>query len=128
MIQISNSGNFEKTKRFLEGASFISRLARMARIEALAKEGVESLKNATPTRTGKTAASWGYEIEEQNGKIVVTWTNSNVNKGVNIAIIIQYGHGTRTGGYVEGLDYINPALRSVFTKMTDNMWKAVVSL
>lgn len=94
----------------------------------MAAAGVAALESATPRRTGLTASSWSYEIEESNGQLVVSWNNSNVNNGVNIAVILQYGHGTKNGGYVVGTDYINPALRSIFDEMTDSMWKAVVSL
>ena len=97
------------------------------KIESIAKQGVSELSRATPVDTGKTAASWGYEIEKTNNKTIVYFTNSNENNGVNIAIILQYGHGTKNGGYVQGRDYINPAIKPIFDKMEESMWKVVVS-
>lgn len=128
VIAFNNTGSFEKTKKFLESAGSLKNLRNLIKIDAIAKEGVKALSSNTPKRTGKTASSWGYAIEETNGKIIVSWTNSNVVNYVNIAIILQYGHGTRNGGYVEGTDYINPALKPIFDAMANDMWKAVVSL
>lgn len=128
MIRIIDEGNFDKTKKFLMVLSEVKGLAARAKIESLARAGVEALANATPVDTGKTASSWEYEIVEEDGKLTVYWNNTNVIRGINIAIILQYGHATRNGGYVEGRDYINPALRSVFDKMASSMWEAVVSL
>lgn len=128
ILSISDSGKFEKTKKFLETAKNINNIRRRFAIESIAESGVNALSKATPVDTGKTASSWSYEITEKNGKITVSWNNSNVNKGVNIAVILQYGHGTKNGGYVRGIDYINPALKPIFNKMADDMWRAVVSL
>lgn len=125
MIGFRSIGNFEKTKNFLYKAGDA---VRRMQIKSLAEKGVSLLAQNTPVDTGKTAASWDYEIEDQNGKLTVYWTNSNVVNGVNIAIILQYGHGTRNGGYVQGRDYINPSLQPIFDKLADDMWKAVVSL
>ena len=91
------------------------------------EDGVKALAEATPRDSGKTADSWGYEIEENDRGLTIYWTNSNVNKHVNIAIIIQYGHATGSGGWVEGRDYINPALRPIFDQMADALWKEVSS-
>lgn len=90
------------------------------------QKGVDLLRQATPKRTGKTAASWSYEISETKGRYEIVWLNSNINKGVNIALIIQYGHGTRQGAYVKGVDYINPVLQDVFEEMAEDLWKEVV--
>lgn len=128
MIGFETKGSFDKTKKFLKDIESFKKLQRKAKIDQLAAEGVIALEGATPRRTGLTASSWSYEIEESNGQLVISWNNSNVNNGVNIAVILQYGHGTKNGGYVVGIDYINPALRSIFDEMTDSMWKAVVSL
>ena len=96
-------------------------------LKKYAEEGVQALSAATPVDSGKTAASWGYEIEETKSGLTIYWTNSNVNKHVNIAIIIQYGHATGSGGWVEGRDYINPALQPIFDQMADALWKEVSS-
>ena len=128
MIGFKQVGDFKDTNKFLKSGQNISEIIAQVKIKEIAQQGVEALSAATPVRTGKTAASWSYKIENTNGKTTVLWTNDNVVNGVNIAIIIQYGHGTRNGGYVEGYDYINPALKPVFDQMTDSMWKAVVSL
>lgn len=128
MIGIKSSGNFDKTKRFLNEVSDTRKLInRKTAIKALAEEGLDRLKEATPKRTGLTADSWSYEITSQNGKTSITFNNSNVVKGVNIAIILDYGHGTGNGGYVKGLEYIDPAIRPIFDKMSADMWKAVVA-
>ena len=96
-------------------------------LKKYAEEGIQALSAATPVDSGKTAASWGYEIEETKSGLTIYWTNSNVNKHVNIAIIIQYGHATGSGGWVEGRDYINPALQPIFDQMADALWKEVSS-
>ena len=87
--------------------------------------GVDALASATPVESGLTAASWYFEVESGGGRHRITWKNSNVNGGVHIAIILQYGHGTGTGGYVQGRDYINPAIRPVFDKIEAEVWKEV---
>ena len=94
-------------------------------LEKLAKEGVDSLSKATPLDEGTTAAAWTYEIVKEKNGYSVIWNNTNVQNGTPIAILLQYGHGTRTGGYVPGRDFINPALKPVFDKMTAEMWKVV---
>lgn len=93
-----------------------------------AEQGVSALRSATPTDSGLTANSWSYTIESGKNTSTIHWTNSNINKGVNIAVILQYGHGTRNGGYVAGRDYINPAMRPVFDKMAESAWMEVVKL
>lgn len=123
-VRFKHKGDFRKTENLFRNAS---NGIKMKRLEAYAQEGVEALASATPKDSGITAASWGYRIEQKNGEIAIVWTNSNVNKGVNIAVILQYGHGTGTGGYVEGVDYINPAIRPIFDKISENVWKEVVS-
>ena len=124
VITFHHKGNFQKTDNFLkkakQGDYFRS-------LEKFAQEGVNALASATPIDSGKTAASWDYTISRSKGSVSITWTNSNINDGVNIAVIIQYGHGTRNGGYVQGRDYINPAIRPVFDKITENVWKEVTS-
>lgn len=122
VIVFKHRGNLKKTTKFLE------RTAKEDYLKSLDKygqEGVNALSLATPVDTGKTAASWDYRIEKTGTGVKLVWTNSNVNKGVNIAIILQYGHGTRNGGYVQGRDYINPAIRPIFDKIADDAWKEV---
>ena len=94
-------------------------------LDKYGKAGVDALAHATPIDSGETAASWGYTIEQTVDSVSIVWTNSNVNDGVPIAIILQYGHGTGTGGYVQGRDYINPAMRPIFDQLTEEAWKEV---
>lgn len=125
MINVKQRGDFKKTEKFLKksfGRDYINVL------EKYAQQGVSALSAATPIESGLTAISWSYEIIQNGSSISIIWKNSNVNKGVNIAIILQYGHGTRNGGYVSGRDYINPALRPIFDKMADAAWKEVTSI
>ena len=96
-------------------------------LEKYAQQGVAALSAATPIDSGRTAISWEYEIIQNDSSISILWKNINTNKGVNIALILQYGHGTRNGGYVSGRDYINPALQPIFDKMADAAWKEVTS-
>lgn len=124
MIQITTSGDFHNIEKFLnvmKKKDYLKVLNEYGRI------GVSALQNATPKRTGKTAQSWDYEIISNNGSDAIVWTNSNENKGVNIAVILQYGHGTRNGGYVVGIDYINPALKDVFNQLAEEVWREVTS-
>ena len=122
MIKIKHRGNFNKLEKFL---------ARMAKKEYLnvldkfGQEGVEALSKATPIDSGETSGKWDYTIEMGFDKTRIYWHNSNENKGVNIAIILQYGHGTNNGGYVEGVDYINPAMAPIFEAMAEAAWKEV---
>ena len=125
MIVITQSGNFNNTERFLNGAKKLD-VKRI--LESYAKEGVRALSSATPVDSGLTASSWDYKIDISKGSYSISWTNSNVVDGVPIAIILQYGHGTGTGGYVQGRDYINPALRPIFDKIADSVWREVSSL
>lgn len=122
MISASASGSFSETERFLGqlvGGGIFSTL------DYYGAAGVNALQAATPVDTGETAASWSYKVVRKNGAYSIEWHNSNVVDGVPIAIILQYGHGTGTGGYVQGRDYINPALEPIFKKIADNVWKAV---
>ena len=124
-ISIHHKGNFSKTDKYLRelrNKKFTAILTKYG------EEGVRALQSATPKDTGNTAHSWSYKIEDKGNKINLVFTNSNVNKGVNIAIILQYGHGTRNGGYVEGRDYINPALQPIFDKISKEAWEEVTKL
>lgn len=125
MIQIKQRGNFNKTEKFLK-KSFGRNYKNV--LEKYGQQGVSALSAATPVDSGLTAVSWSYEIIQNKDSISVVWNNSNINKGVNIAIILQYGHGTRNGGYVRGRDYINPALKPIFDKMAAAAWKEVTRL
>lgn len=123
-ISFTHKGNFSKTERF-----FNALLNRdyMNVLDQYGREGVQALSAATPRDTGLTAGSWDYEITRGSDQTSITFTNSNVHNGVNIAIILQYGHGTRNGGYVVGRDYINPALRPIFDRIADAAWREVTS-
>jgi len=122
MITFKQRGDFSKVNRYLER---LLNLFKSGKLDEYGRQGVEALSRATPKDTGKTAESWAYEIERAKGHISVVWYNTNVNDGVNIAVILQYGHGTRNGGYVVGRDYINPALQPIFEKMADELWREV---
>ena len=124
IISFSQKGNFKKTDKFL---SRIIGKYYMHKIRYFGEKGVNALKSATPKDTGKTADAWFYEVREERGRLGIYWKNSNINDGVNIAIILQYGHGTRNGGWVEGIDYVNPAIQPIFRQMADEAWKEVVS-
>lgn len=122
MIRFEQKGDFKKTTSFLKSMKerrFLSKLDRYG------KEGVVALSSATPVNTGKTAASWYYEIEKTENSYSIVWKNSNVNNGVLIAVLIQYGHGTGWGGYVQGRDYINPAMRPIFDNIAESAWREV---
>lgn len=125
MISITDSGSTANMDKFLAEAAKQNNIA--SRIRSLAEAGVRALQEATPIESGETAASWGYEIVQDGDGIHIYWTNTHQNEGVNIAVLIQYGHGTGTGGYVQGYDYINPALRGIFDQIADEAWKAVTS-
>lgn len=123
MIGITQRGDFSKTEKFLKkslGRHYLDVL------EKYAVQGVEALSAATPVDTGLTSVSWEYEIVQNADGISIVWNNTNINKYVNIALILQYGHGTRNGGYVRGRDYINPAIQPIFDKMAEAAWKEVV--
>lgn len=123
MITFKHKGDLSKTTKFLQKANKFSPDTVM---DKYGRAGVAALMSATPRDTGKTASSWSYRIEgKKSGTVKLVFYNSNVNKGVNIAVILQYGHGTRGGGWVEGRDYINPALRPIFDKIADEAWKEV---
>lgn len=122
MIRVKARGNWNRTDRLLERAL---ELVKFGELNRYGRMGVEALASATPVNTGETARSWSYTISRDPGVAKITWHNSNVNDGVNIAIILQYGHGTRNGGYVEGIDYINPAIRPVFDKIANDAWEEV---
>lgn len=122
MFRFVQKGDFSNLERFLNK---VLRKDYLNVLEKYGRIGVQMLSESTPKDSGKTATSWGYEIVRENGKTSLVWTNSNINKGVPIAIILQYGHGTRNGGYVSGIDYINPAMRPVFKDLAVKVWREV---
>lgn len=125
MITFRQKGDFSKLTRFLEKAKEVVRLGDL---DKYGREGVAALASATPIESGRTANSWYYQVENKNGSASITFYNSNVNKGVPIAIILQYGHGTRNGGFVQGRDYINPAIQPIFDRIADEAWREVTKL
>jgi hypothetical protein len=123
-IIINHRGNFKNIDRFFRNASDISR--KYLRIfEKYGAEGVQILSDNTPKDTGKTASSWYYEIVRTRSGVTLRWLNSNVDSGVPIAILIQYGHATQSGGFVEGIDFINPSLKPIFDKLSQDIWREV---
>ena len=122
MITIESQGDWKMTRNWFDR---MTKLDLALIMNQFGKEGVSALRAATPSKSGLTAKSWNYEVTRKGNNWKITWTNSNVNKGANIAVLIQYGHGTRNGGYVVGRDYINPAIRPVFDKIAQKAWKEV---
>ncbi len=123
MIRFKQVGDFRKTRIFLDKCRDIAGMDSL--YDKYGQKGVEALREATPRDTGKTAESWGYKVTKLPNAIQITWTNDNKVKGIPIAILLQYGHGTRNGGYVQGRDYINPALRPIFDELAEKLWKEV---
>lgn len=123
MIKLTVKGSTDRTEAFLRKNKKI----KISNLDHYGVMGVNALAAATPVNTGITASSWDYKIVEEDEKIKIVWTNSNVVKGQQIAILLQYGHGTRNGGYVVGRDYINPALQPIFDDLAKNAWKDVNS-
>jgi hypothetical protein len=122
LIRFRQKGDFSNLNRFLERAKNVIKIGEL---DKYGREGVAALASATPVDSGLTADSWYYEVEHQNGEASINFYNSNINKGVPIAIILQYGHGTGNGGWVEGRDYINPAIQPLFDTIANNAWKEV---
>ena len=124
MIKIVHRGSFNNIEKFLNrvrNRNYLNVLDKYGQI------GVQALSESTPVDSGETAHSWNYEIERTKDRTTISWVNTNVNQGVNIAVILQYGHGTGTGGYVRGRDYINPAMRPIFDSIAEEAWKEVSS-
>ena len=124
MIKFNHKGDFSKLTRYLERAKKVVHID----FTKYGKQGVTALNSTTPVDTGLTASSWYYEIKNENGKTTISFNNSNIQNGVPIAIILQYGHGTRNGGWVEGRDYINPAIQPIFDEIANDAWKEVKRL
>ncbi len=125
MIIIKQHGSFKNTEKFLSSAK---RLKVRGILEGYGKRGATALASATPVDTGLTSQSWSYEIITTGRGYTINWTNSNVVNGVPIALVLQYGHGTGTGGYVQGRDYINPAIQPIFDSLAEDLWKEVSKL
>lgn len=125
MIEFRQKGDFSKLTNYLEKAK---EAVKIGDLDRYGKEGVAALASATPIETGKTASSWYYEIVQGKGIVSINFLNSNIQNGVPIAVILQYGHGTGTGGWVEGRDYINPAVQPIFDKIAENAWREVTRL
>ena len=125
MIRFRQKGDFRKATRYFEG---LREIVHLGTLDKYGREGVAALASATPVESGKTASSWYYEITNNGQTAKISFYNSNVNKGVPIAIVIQYGHGTRNGGWVEGRDYINPAIQPIFDRIAEEIWREVTRL
>lgn len=124
MIKITTSGSTKKTQSFLRS---MRNLDIRNFCEAAGERGVIALRSSTPVDSGLTAASWSYEVRVEGDKTIISWLNTHNESGVNIAVILQYGHGTGTGGWVAGRDYINPAIKPIFDSIADDVWKKVTS-
>lgn len=125
MIKFRQKGDFSKSTRFLER---VKEVVHLGDLDRYGREGVAALASATPVDSGVTTNSWYYEIKNTKGTITISFYNSNIQNGVPIAVILQYGHGTRNGGWVEGRDYINPAIQPLFDKIAEEAWKEVTKL
>lgn len=125
MIKFKQKGDFSKLTKFLEKTK---EAVKLEDLDRFGKAGVSVLASATPVETGLTANSWYYKIERDNGSATISFHNSNIQNGVPIAIILQYGHGTRNGGWVQGRDYINPAIQPIFDQIANEAWKEVTEL
>ena len=125
MISFRHKGDFSKLTQFLERAKGAVRLSDL---DKFGREGVAALASATPVDSGLTARSWSYKVVRDNGSATISFYNSNIQNGVPIAIILQYGHGTRNGGWVQGRDYINPAIQPIFDRIANEAWREVTKL
>lgn len=125
MIKFEQKGDFSKLTHYLERAK---ETVKLGDLDRYGQAGVNALSSATPVRTDLTANSWHYTIENSNGTVSISFHNSNIQNGVPIAIILQYGHGTRNGGWVQGRDYINPAIQPIFDSIAEKAWREVTRL
>lgn len=124
MIEINDSGSFKNTLAYLER---LKRGDMYRDLERYAQMGTNALSSATPRDTGETANSWSHKITRKGDSVTIAWLNRNENAGANIAILLQYGHGTGTGGYVEGQDYINPAMKPIFDQIAEGVWRRMTN-
>lgn len=125
MITFRQKGNFSKLNRYFNR---VKEVVKVGDLDRIGREGVQALSSATPRDTGLTATSWKYSIERSSNRVSIKFDNTNIQNGVPIAIILQYGHGTRNGGYVQGRDYINPAIQPIFDKLAKDAWEEVTKL
>lgn len=125
MISFEHKGDFSKLSRYLEKAK---ESVHLGNLDKYGREGVAALASATPVKIGTTANSWYYKIENKKGSVTIAFNNSNIQNGIPIAIILYYGHGTRNGGWVQGRDYIKPAIRPIFDKIANEAWREVTKL
>lgn len=126
MISIRQKGDFANLTRYLQKAN---KRAHIPDLDKIGKQGVAALSSATPVDSGLTASSWDYRVTRaDDGSATITFLNSNIQNGVPIAIILQYGHGTRNGGWVQGRDYINPAIQPIFDELANEAWREVTKL
>lgn len=125
MITFRQKGDFSKFNKYLER---LKEAVKLGDLNKYGRQGVQALSSATPIESGETANSWYYKINRMKESVAITFHNSNIQNGVPIAIILQYGHGTGTGGYVEGRDYINPAIQPIFDRIAEDAWKEVTNL
>lgn len=125
MISFRQKGDFSKLTKYYES---LKKVAHINDLDKYGRQGVAALASATPKDTGLTANSWEYKIEQNKGKVSISFYNTNIQNGVPIAVILQYGHGTRNGGWVQGRDYINPAIQPIFDEIVKSAWKEVTSL
>lgn len=125
MISFRHKGDFSKANKYFER---VKEAAKLGVLDKYGRAGVAALSSATPVDSGVTANSWSYNIKRQNGSVIIEFCNSHFNKGVPIAIILQYGHGTGTGGWVQGRDYINPAIQPIFDQMVEEAWREVTKI
>lgn len=124
MLKIAVSGNFNNVEKFLER---VRKGEQFSVLDQYGRQGVEALARATPVDSGLTASSWTYEVKMTKGRPSITWKNTHVVSGVPVAILLQYGHATGTGGWVQGRDYINPAIQPIFDQIAADVWKQVTS-
>lgn len=125
MITFKQHGSFKNTERYLKKLTTLEFNSIMVKFGT---EGVNALRTATPKDTGETANSWSFDVFKSRGGFRIAWSNSHINEGIPVAILIQYGHGTRNGSFVQGIDFINPAMKPIFERIAENIWKEVTSL
>jgi len=126
IIHFTHRGSFDKSEKFLRAMQNYDTIVRGI-VESEAKRGVEALQRATPRDSGLASGSWGYEIRQNGRGVIITWTNTDIENGFPVAVALQVGYGTGTGGFVQGRDYINPAMLPVFEDISKRVWKAVTS-